>query len=345
MPRLSRASYWQLRLARWPRRPPAGSLRPGYTLLLPVPGDIPVFLELALQVCAWQQAAHRVTTLVIPDRPSPAIERIVEKARPDWPGPLDIALIPRPERWVLPYMNSGSRNHGLQVVAGVSSSRSSHVVLHDADLFILDPSLHDSQYVDCRARHLACLGVGPVWDGWFREKGLRLTATWEMVAAVDWLRRFPPHRHIGHDDDLLGEPHTFDTTLFAQACTPPGEVDWVDRGADFVHFNYVISTYRHFQRQGTGFVDANFRLLLIAFFVHLFSHGPPPSGLPSLAELAQRLGDPAAPVQYASGAEAAERWHDFRHRLDQMLSAPYVPSAAGARAVQDLAAFDRFYAG
>ena len=337
----SRASYWRFRLARW-NQPPA-RLDPGYTLLLPVPGDIPVFLELALKVCARQSARHRCRTLVIPDRPSAAITELVEKARPAWDGDLDIALLPLPERWFLPYLRSGSRNHGLQVVEGISASSTTHVIFHDADLFLLDGELLDQQYEACRDRQLDCIGVSPVWDAWYESKGLRLAATWEMVASVPWLRSFPPYRQIGHDGELLGEMHTIDTTLYAQALTPAARVDWVDRSPDFVHFNYVITAYRHFQRHGGGFVDDHFRLLLIALFVHLFSDGAPPPGLPTLAELASRIDDPAAPVRYVRDESHASGWREFRAQLNRMLGAEYVPAQAAGEAVGALGVFDAFY--
>ncbi|HMC40211.1 MAG TPA: hypothetical protein VKI19_11150 [Acidimicrobiales bacterium] len=336
-----RASYWRFRLARWNRRPTTPE--PGYTLLLPVPGDIPVFCELALKVCSRQAARHRRRTLVIPDRPSPTVTQLVEKTKPGWQGELEAVLLPRPERWFLPFMNSGSRNHGLQVVKGISVSSTSHVIFHDADLFLLDDDFLDGQYETCRDRELECLGVSPVWDPWYETKGLRLAATWEMVASVPWLRAFPPYRQIGHDGKLFGEVHTFDTTLYAQSLTPGYRVDWVDRSADFVHFNYVITAYRHFQRLGPGFVDDHFRLLLIALFVDLFSEESPPQGLPTLAELADGIGDAAAPVRYVRDEAHASRWAGFRAQLDRVLGAEYVAAPAAAEAVTALSAFDQFY--
>jgi hypothetical protein len=280
---------------------------------------------------------------VIPDRPSGRLAELVEKARPGWTGPLDLMLLPRPERWFLPFMKSGSRNHGLQVVSGVSSADSTHVILHDADLFLMADSLLDDQYRHCRDRELACLGVSPVWDPWFETKGLRLAATWEMVASIPWLRSFPPYRHIGHDAVMFGERHTFDTTLFAQAATDPSRVDYTDRGADFVHFNYVVTTYRHFQRHGPGFEDRNFRLLLIALFAHLFSQGAPPRGLPSLDELSTDAGRPGATVRYPRDGEAPARRRDFRGRLNRLLDADLVAPKAARDAARALARFDQLY--
>jgi hypothetical protein len=50
------ARYWQGRLGRWPV---PKEQTDGYSVLVPVPGDPPVSLSLALAVCRHQQAVHR----------------------------------------------------------------------------------------------------------------------------------------------------------------------------------------------------------------------------------------------------------------------------------------------
>ena len=62
-------TVWRTAFARWP---PLHDTREGYTLLLPVPADLPVFLRLALANAAAQDCDGRVETLVIPDVPSAA---------------------------------------------------------------------------------------------------------------------------------------------------------------------------------------------------------------------------------------------------------------------------------
>ncbi len=334
------AAYWKRRLGKWAT--PAEVAESGYTLLLPVPGDIPVFLEMALRVCAAQDSKNRARTIVLPDRPTGAVRRIVADAFASWPGPLGIELLPPPERWVLPHLRNGSRNHGLQLIAGVRASQTPHIVLHDADLFLLHDHFLESQYVECRGRNLDCLGVSPVWDPWFAEHGLRLAATWEMTASAAWLRKFAPWQHMGHDAELFGETHTFDTTLWAQTQTLGERVDVHER-SDFVHFNYVITTYRHFQRHGPGYEDQSFRLLLIALLVELFGSSESATLVPPLASLARGLGNPDSLVLYPEPtAESSGRYADFRCRLTRALGAPYLHlDAAGAD--KGLDRFDEYY--
>ena len=310
--------YWSRRFARWPS--PSAS-RPGYTVLVPVPGDLPVFLELALAVCRLQGNEHRVATLVIPDVRTPEVDAIVAQHRPTWPGPLELLSLPRPERWVLPRMRNPGRNHGVQLIAGISACTSSHVVLHDADLFLLGGSAHEQQFEHATANDLSVLGVSPAWDPWYAAHGLQLAATWEMLASVAWLREHPPHRLIGHDAVRFGELHTFDTTFWAQTYTDPAKIEVRPLADDLIHFNYVISTYRAYQRATGPFHDSNFRLLLIRVLIELFDPSGVAYAVPSLSELADGLGDPSSSVHYS--ASDADTYATFRSRLDGIVAGPW----------------------
>lgn len=333
--------YWRTRLRRWPAA--SHTPTPGYTLLLPVPGDLPVFLELALVASAAQRAEHRVRTIVIPDRMTPAVGALVEQHRPGWAGPLEIALLPRPERWFLPALHNGSRNHGMQLYSGVSASRSSHIILHDADLFPTRTDLFERQYTLCEERSLACLGVSGVWDPWYAEHGLKLAATWDMCARVDWLRSYPPRDHIGHDGRLFAEAHTFDTTLLPQAVTAPTLVDHTDDPESFVHFNYVITCYRFFQQQGAAYCDDNFRLLFVAIVTHLLGVGQAHSNFPTVGQLAAGARSGSGPMLYPQGKDAAEQYRRFRQKLERLLTSDWVRSGSPAQVEAELADFDILY--
>lgn len=334
------ASYWKLRFARWGRRP---AQQDGYTLLVPVPGDLPVFLDLALAVSRLQQSDSRVSTYVLPDQRTPAMAAAVAEARPAWPGELVLMDLPPLERILLPRLKDPGRNHGSQLITGVSAARSSHIVLHDADLFMLRDDVHESQYASARARNLDALGISPSWDSWYPQHGLNLAATWEMTARVDWLRSFAPHRHLGHDAELFGELHTFDTTFWAQCHTPQQRIGVNDLGDDVVHFNYVISTYRRFQRHDGAqpFVDNQFRLLLIRLLVDLFDQGRGSYTLPGLAELSRGLTDATARVRYLE--DGAEQYHAFRGKVRAIMDGPWTSAERRERAATELSPFDSFY--
>jgi hypothetical protein len=330
--------YWQTRFARWQH--PAKITREGYTVLVPVPGDLPVFLDLALAVIRAQTAPHRVATIVVPDVETPEVDAILARARPDWPGQLERARIPVPERWTLPRLGDPGRNHAIQLNSAISRATSTHVVLHDADLFLLVGDIHERQWTQAVERNLDALGIEVAWDGWYAEHGVPVAATWELTARTDWLRSFPPWRHIAHDDALDGEAHMFDTTYWAQTRTPAGRIDIRPPG-DVVHFNYVISTYRKYRQTTGGFRDGRFRLLLIRVFIDLFDTAGISYGLPPVEDLAAGLGNRDAAVWYAP--EDAANYAEFRPRLAQILAA--FPPPTHTSVDEALGAFDAFYGG
>ena len=333
--------YWRWRLARWPRRKTANP-QPGYTVVITVPGDIPAFLEMALNACAGQESTNRIRTVVVPDQPSEEVRKLVESWRPRWVGPLDLVHIPFPERAFLPRLNNPYRFYAMQFVAGISEATSTHVLLHDADLLPRTRDLLESQYETAVERNLDCLGVSEAWDSWYKDKGLRVTATWEQLSSVDWLRSFPPYVQVGHDGLLDGEEHTFDVTLHPQALTQSGRVDYTARDDDFVHFNFVVSTYRLFQKHGHGFVDNNFRLLLIRVLAGLFE-SESAGVIPTIKELGISLGSTSSTVRYPEPEQGADDYRAFRRKLAPLLDFAWLPEGASPRAREALAPFDEYY--
>lgn len=335
----ARRGWLPLRHPRWGRRRPAA---PGYSLLVPVPGDLPVFARIALAVTRLQDPASRVETLVVPDIPSPAVDAVVAAAATDWAGPLRVVPLPLADRLVLPRLGDPGKNHGAQIVAATTASRATHVLLHDADLFLLAADVHEAEYRYAAAHGSAAVGVDGPWDPWFARHGRSLVATWEMCADVDWLRATPPFRLYGHDARLFGERHTFDTTFWAQCHTHPSRLAVLPRPDDVVHFNYVISSYRRFQRSGPGpFADDNLRLLLIRLFVDLFDPAGTGYAVPDRATLIRGLTDPDAPAVYAGVDPAVYR--AFRARVDGILTGAWVEPDRRSAAAGYLDPFDAHF--
>jgi hypothetical protein len=335
-----KSALWKRLIGPWGRCEPANT--PGYSLLVPVPGDLPVFLELALSVLRRQDATHRVETLIIPDVATPRVREIARRAGADWPGPLRLIELPWPDRLIPRRFNRPHHNHWLQLINGGRQARATHALLHDADLFIEAPDLLRGQYERCTAGGFACFGVNRVWDDWYEKRGLNLTATWELFFEVAWLRSFPPHEHLGHDDTLRGEPHTFDTTLFPQCHTPPGRIGWHTPANGLVHFNYVICSYRYFRAARGPYADDNFRILLIRMLVDLFEDPPGEYGLPTAAQLADGLTNPHARVHYTSpGARGS--YAEFRGKFAELLRGPLLAESQRAAARATLAPFDRAF--
>ena len=333
---------WRSLYSRW--RTPDGPRTPGYTLLVPVPGDLPVFTELALAVCRQMDPADRVETLVIPDAPHPATTAAVERARPGWPGPLRLVNLRRRDRLVTRLLGPQRRPHAyhwLQLVNGAEQTRSVYALLHDADLFVADPGFHRRQYEEAANRHLACLGVNPVWDDWFAKHGYHVAATWELLFDVDWLRSFPPHLHLGHDNELDGEHHLFDNTIYPQCRTPADRIAVRPAQGGLVHFNYVICTYRHFQAS-RSFEDAHFRILLVRLLIDAFDQTGWAYEAPPADELAKGLTEPGRRVTYR-GPEAAKNYPEFRAKLDELLASGLLDERQAETVRAGVQPFDRAF--
>lgn len=328
---------WKAAFARWPARPSETGV--GYTLLLPVPADLPVFLRFALANAAAQDSTGRVETLVIPDMPSDAFRREfeaavreipVEGARLVTPG-LRARLMQRAAR------NQPSANHFIQLHAGIAAARGRHVLFHDSDLFIEDPGFMAEHHR--RAQGLGCLGVSPVWDDWLREQGHgHVVATWELMVDEAWVRSFAPWEHRPREEWLDGQRHVFDTMLWTQARTPPercGLHEGATRG--FEHFNWVIGWYRMFQNAGGApFEDDRFLILLIRLLSDAF--GADAGDAPPAAELSRGLTDADARVTYRDPKTHAN-YAEFRRKVERILAAPVVGDRAG-RVREGLAPFD-----
>lgn len=337
-----KSAIWKTLYSRW--RSPAGEARPGYSLLLLIPGDLPVFLRIALAVCARQRGERLVETLVIPDRQPKGFAGLVDRFTADWPHrkPRIVSLGPI-DRLVVERMRNPHFNCWLQFVNGVNASRATHAVWHDADLFINDGGFLDEQHKLSTERGLACMGVSPVWDEWFRKRGLEhVTATWELMWENAWVRSFAPWMHRGHDGEFKGETHTFDITLLPQALTAPERVGRRERTESFVHFNYVISTYRWFQKSEGPFDDSKFRLLLVRLLIEAFDDSGWEYEVPGLDELARGVGDRTRRVFY-DGAEAEGAYGEFRGKLERLIALPMLTPRQAEVIRSGVAPFDRMF--
>lgn len=336
-------AFWNTLYRRWRTTP--GELSPGYTILLPVPGDLPVFLKLALHVCAAQRMTTRVETLVIPDKPSDAFTGVYEDCRSRWPDErLRLITLPWFDALVTRTLNNPSKNHWLQLVAGIDQSATTHVLMHDADLFVSESDFIESHYQHCVANQFDCLGVSKVWDPWYDEHGYDyLAATWEMIARVEWLRAFPPAMHRGHTGPIDDTTHVFDTTLRAQCKTPRERIGRHDREFGFVHFNYVISTYRAFQNQKGTFADDDHRILLIRLLIDAFDDSDWTYDVPSVVSLVEGIKSEHVPVTRATD-KARASYPGFRAKLEELLRSTLLTAEQVSAMEQSIAPFDQAYA-
>jgi hypothetical protein len=325
---------------RW-NDPPAAPT-PGYSLFMPVPGDLPVFLKMALDLCSRQDPDHLVETLIIPDRATPALDDLIATWANSYSiSPLRVVSLRPHDRLFIESLNHPQINYWIQLIRAGMAATATHAVLHDADLFMTDTRLLKTHYETCVERGLACLGVSPVWDRWFREHGApHIVATWEMIFELAWLRSFAPWEHMGHEDTLDGLPHVFDVTLWPQSRTPPQKIGRHATEVGFVHFNYVIGTYRLFQRSRSRFEDQHFRLLLIRLLIDAYDPSSWPYDVPSLEALASGLTDDDARVGYRQ-ASTRKAYPGFRAKLQRLVESGIPSDDQASILLAGIAPFDR----
>jgi hypothetical protein len=337
---------WRAMYRQWPRRAPR-RLEPGYTVILPVPGDLPVFFRLALANVIAQDSTDRAGVVVVPDRPSRAIRAEFEARSAEMRAHrVRLTELPAKSR-LMGHLTRGdpATNYFLQLHAAAAGTSTTHALLHDADLFLTDRGFLARHYRRCAERGLACLGVSAAWDDWLRDHGCdHVVATWELMFDMRWLRWFRPWRHRSHFAWKDSEWHGFDVMLATQAKTPPSLCELHPDAEDsFIHFNWVIGEYRHFQRSDERSTeDSRFVILLIRLLVDaLGSQDGADSApdVPDVEQLARGLSDGSQRVTYV-GPEAAGNYADFQRAVRRLYDAPLFHERAAERIERALAPFD-----
>lgn len=315
---LKKATIWKWLYARWSK--PVVEPIPGYTILLMVPGDLPVFLKIALEMCITQDREHLVETLVIPDKWMPGFHELLETwAKNYFISPIRLVDLNAFEQLITHFQNNPHTNCWLQMVRGVEAVRTTHALWHDADLFLCEPDFLKTHYETCVEQSLACMGVSRAWDTWYQEQGINhLTSTWELIFDVNWLRSFKPWEHRGHDGIVAGKTHTFDITFWPQCQTRPEQIGRHHKEWGFIHFNYVIGTYRWFQRSRGPYEDDNFRLLLVRLLIDAYDRSGWFYEVPCLGDLLRGITDSCNRVTYLK-EETRQRYPEFRAKLQQLL--------------------------
>lgn len=334
-------AYWSALYRRWPA---TGEPVPGYTLLLTVPPDLPVFLHLAVDVCRRQDPTHRVETLVVPDTYDRAFAREVAAAAAAWPeGRLRLVQPGRLDRCVRTGMRKASLIHWLQLVVGAREVRSTHAVAHDVDLFLLDQGFLRALFESCRDGGYDCLGNEKAWEGaaWTKlARFAHVVALWELMFDLRWLRAGPPAALRPQYASLAEGLFWFETTLLAQARTAPERIAR-HAATRRVHFGWVIGGYRAFQQSRSPFSDEHFRLLLIRLLIDAFDPEGGPYAVPSLADLERGLSDRGARVHY--GADAGRNYAVFRSELERVLRSDLFAADRIEALRSGVSAFDAAY--
>ena len=337
---MGKADFWRWFYTRWeqPVQPPIQ----GYSLLILTPGDLPFFLKIALEVCARQDSEHLVETLIVPDnRLQPGFTERFDLWAADYPSPIRVVSQKPLEKLFTRFHKNAHNNCWMQMVRGINAVRTTHTLWHDVDLFISDADFLKRHYERCADQGLACLGVSKAWDSWFESQGIDyLVGTWELMMNVEWVRRFAPWEHRGHDELVAGKLHTFDISFWPQYKTGRAQVKRNETEWGFIHFNYVTGTYRKFQQSKGSFEDGMFKLLLVRLLIDAYD----PSGwvyeVPDLAHLVLGLTDPTQRVTYV-GSQTPQNYLEFRLKLQRLIESHLLDDRKSNVLEQGIRPFDQ----
>jgi hypothetical protein len=336
---------------RWRRPQP---LVAGYTILLPMPMDMPFLLRFALEGLRHLNSENCSQILVIPDGwgddGGKAFREVV--AACDDPRVELVELRPGIRFYIQKIQMRKNRqsaanwSHWAMIVEGTTSARSEYAFLHDADAFFIDADALERQYRECRDRAMETLGVQVRTDAFFQRIGYAIPGTWEMMYSVRWARRRNPLTLKGNWQSSAHGVHEFDTMLFPQYLDyPTGKIGAMAIPPRLVHFHGAVTTYRvlkdHAKRP---LIDMMFRLLLLSILEDLL---PAPDGrriLPSPGELARGLTDSSAPITYNSET-ATREYPIFRKQIDELCESPTFAGPRADRIRELLQSFDEHYAG
>ena len=330
----------------YPRWPRADAARPGYSLLLALPPDLPLFLQLALRVCRDQDATHLNETLIVPDHHRPEFARSVHEEAEEWPG-ANIHLV-EPDlraRLVRRRIRQGSLIHWLQVHQGTAAACSSHVLLHDADFFSTERTMHRDLYRMASERDLACAGTSRPRRGvgYPEHPDLdHVVGGWQLIYSRQWARSRPPHFLMPCTHRVGGLAIKVDTTVHAQATTPPHRVGRYEPAPGSVfHLYGVITTYRRYQRSSPTFEDDRFHVLFIRLLADGLRLRDPPD-LPALDQLVRGIDDGDQRVHYTHAARTA--YPAFRAEIEPLLTRGFIPPPAARHIADVLERFDHAFA-
>jgi hypothetical protein len=336
---------------RWRRAQP---LVAGYTILLPMPMDMPFLLRFALEGLRHLNTENCRQIVVVPDGwgddGGKAFREVV--AACDDPRVELVELRPGIRFFIQKIQMRKTRqsaanwSHWAMIVEGTTSARSEYAFLHDADAFFVDADALERQYRDCRDRAMYTLGVQVRTDAFFQRIGYAIPGTWEMMYSVRWARHRGPLTLKGMWQSSAHGAHEFDTMLYPQYLDyPTGKIGAMAIPPRLVHFHGAVTTYRvlkdHARRP---LIDMLFRLLLLSILEDLL---PAPDGkriLPPPGELARGLTDLSAPITYNSET-ATREYPIFRQQIEELCASPTFAGPRADRIRELIQPFDEHYAG
>lgn len=302
-----------------------------------------ILTHIALNSIFRQDLSKVVEVLIIPDGASEQIVGIVGKYRRMAPVPTRLVRLNMKSRMCVSLAGHPNMNHFVQIINGVVQAAGTHILLHDADLFLKPGTFLRDYYLFARSKDYDVVGVSRRLEEQCTGGADHLVATWEMLAKKEWFMRYPPYYHKGRKVKVGGRDINFDTTLYPQFLTPREKISVSDDVFSHVHFHYVISVYRKYV-QGEK-IKAKFymRLLLLRLLVDAWqdqtSDVPVHVPIPLIDDYLRSARGLGSTVPREVFKEVGPyKW--FRGNIEKLLSFEVLPDRVAAHIRENLPALD-----
>jgi hypothetical protein len=245
-------------------------LSDGYTILLPIPSDLPVFLSLAIEIIKKQDLTGAKELLIIPDWPSASFEKFCKDIAKQCSSlPMRYVSLGMRDQLAWTLSKGITTRHFTQLVRGIEETCTKYAFIQDSDAFLQISDFIKTQYETCYNRGLAVYGVESR-RSMAREDRDIFVSTWEMMFSIAWVKSFPPFMHKGQYSFVNSSRQEFDTMLLPQYLTDKKLIDYTPRNGDFFHFRFVIATYRNFLNKRQLQPNYGLKLFLIRTLIDVF---------------------------------------------------------------------------
>jgi len=314
----------------------------GYSIILPMPGKLPVFLRFGFDWLKLQKKDNLVEILIIPDKLTKGFYEVYKEICRENSN-LPLRLIPlgffeRLINYTALFLGDVHKCYSIQVVRSIRNAASEYLLLNDADIFIFNNNFIEKQYQTCLERDLFCLGITNGWDDWFKEQGINhIVGTCQIMFNKDWIMSFFPFQIFPQKVMVKDAWHNFDTFFLIQYLTDSAKILNVNWNSDFVHFESSIATFRKFRREAS-FHDAFFRILFIRIITDAYSCSYSNRYIPDLKELISGINSSFARVVYLY--EDIKNYLAFRTKIQKVINSGVLEKRKIEKIKRDLDLFE-----
>lgn len=281
-----------------------------------------------------------VEVFVVPDKPSPYFRGIFDSLVTDYSfQSIRLIEMNRVDKMFAAIADNPNMNHFLQLFNGMDHCSSTHVLLHDADLFLSPGNFLRKHFEACASSHYNVLGVNVKK---FTDDGRPLAATWEMMASMEWLKSFKPYELKAQVTFINGKRYEFDTMLLPQYMTSPAKIALRSADAEFVHINYLISRYRRYLKTQKPFEDSQFKLLFIKLLIDSHDTADWKHDVPSMENCIAGLTGHDSKVSYTQ-EETASYYPYARGKIQKLCQLGLLTPNQKKTIVRSIEPFDQWF--